>query len=48
MITPGAVVGDVDALLAFGVGADESAVNVEDRIRKEGGGLLVPRLAVAI
>ena len=42
MITPGAVVGDVDVLLALGVGADEGAVDVEDRLVEEVGGLLGP------
>ena len=42
VIAPGAVVGDVDALLALGVGADEGAVGVEDRLVEEGGGLLGP------
>ena len=35
VITPGAVVGDVDALLALGVGADEGAVDVEDGLVEE-------------
>ena len=40
MIAPGAVVGDVDALLALGVGGDEGAVDVHDRLAEEVGGLL--------
>ena len=43
MIAPGAVVGDVDALLALGVGGDEGAVDVDDRLGEEAGGLLRPR-----
>ena len=35
MIAPGAVVGDVDALLALGVGADQGAVGVDDRLVEE-------------
>ena len=42
MITPGAVVGDVDALLALGVGPDEGAIGVDDRFVEELGGLLGP------
>ena len=42
MVTPDAVVGDVDALLALGVGADESAVDVEDGLVEERRGLLGP------
>ena len=42
MIAPGAVVGDVDALLALGVGGDEGAVDVDDRLGEEVGGLLGP------
>ena len=42
MITPGAVVGDIDALLALGVGPDEGAIGVEDRFLEELGGLLGP------
>ena len=42
VIAPGAVVGDVDALLALGVGADEGAVGVDDRLVEELGGLLGP------
>src|SRR5208282_4097567 len=42
MITPGAVVGDVDALLALGVGLDEGAIALDDRLGKELGGLLGP------
>ena len=40
MIAPGAVVGDVDALLALGVGGDEGAIDVDDRLAEEVGGLL--------
>ena len=42
MITPGAVVGDIDALLALGVGPDEGAIDVQDRFGEELGGLLGP------
>ena len=42
MVAPGAVVGDVHALLALGVGGDEGAVGVEDRLVEERGGLLGP------
>ena len=35
MIAPGAVVGDIDALFALGVGADEGAVDVDDSLVKE-------------
>ena len=42
MAAPGAVVGNVGALLALSVGADESAINIEDRFTEEGGGLLCP------
>ena len=34
MIAPGAVVGDIDALFALGVGADEGAVGVDDSLVK--------------
>ena len=40
MITPGAVVGDVDTFLALGVGLDEGAIGVEDRLGEELSGLL--------
>jgi hypothetical protein len=40
MIAPGAVVGEIDALLAFRVGADEGAVAVDDSPVEELGGLL--------
>ena len=36
MRSPGAVVGDVDALLATGAGGDECAVGVEDGLLEEG------------
>ena len=42
VIAPGAVVGDVHALLALGVGGDERAVGVEERLVEEVGGLLAP------
>ena len=42
MVAPGAVVGDVDALLALGVGGDEGAVDVDDRLVEERVGLLFP------
>ena len=42
MVAPGAVIGDVDALFAFGVGLDERAVDVEDRLVKEVRRLLGP------
>ena len=38
MVAPGAVVGDVDALLALGVGGDEGAVDVDDRPVEEPAG----------
>ena len=41
---PGAVVGDVDALLAAGAGGDEGAVHVEDGLVEELGRLLFPDL----
>ena len=44
VIAPGAVVGDVDALLAAGAGGDERAVDVEDGLVEEAGGLLLPEL----
>ena len=47
MITPGAVVGDVDALLALGVGLDEGAIALDARLGKELGGLLGPDPAAA-
>ena len=40
MIAPGAVVGDIDALLALRVGGDEGAVDVHGRLGEEVGGLL--------
>ena len=42
MIAPGAVVGDIDALFALGVGADEGAVDVDDSLVKEVDRLLGP------
>src|SRR5262249_17690137 len=42
VIAPGAVVGDIDALLALGVGADERTVDVEHSLVKERAGLLSP------
>ena len=44
VITPGAVVGDVDALLAAGAGGDEGAVDVDDGLVEEVGRLLFPDL----
>ena len=44
VITPGAVVGDIDALLAAGAGGDEGAVDVEDGLVEEVGRLLLPDL----
>ena len=44
MITPGAVVGDVDALLAARAGGDEGAVDVDDGLVEEVGRLLFPDL----
>ena len=44
VITPGAVVGDVDALLAAGAGGDEGAVGVDDGLVEEVGRLLFPDL----
>ena len=42
MIAPDAVVGDVDALLALGVGRDEGAIDIQDRFVEELAGLLGP------
>ena len=42
MIAPGAVVGDIDALFALGVGADEGAVDVDESLVKEVDRLLGP------
>ena len=42
MIAPGAVVGDIDALFALGVGADEGAVDVDESLVKELDRLLGP------
>jgi hypothetical protein len=42
VITPGAVVGDVDPLFAARGGGDERAIDVEDRLVEEIGGLLAP------
>ena len=42
MIAPGAVVGDVDALFALSVGADEGAVDVDESLVKELDRLLGP------
>lgn len=42
MITPGAIVGDVDAFLAFGSGRHEAAVRIEDGAVEESIGL--PRM----
>ena len=44
MITPGAVVGDVDALLAARAGGHEGAVDVDDGLVEEAGRLLFPEL----
>ena len=44
MITPGAVVGDINALLAAGAGGDERAVDVDDGLVEEVGRLLFPDL----
>ena len=44
VITPGAVVGDIDALLAAGAGGDEGAVGVDDGLVEEVGRLLFPDL----
>jgi hypothetical protein len=44
VITPGAVVGDVDALLATGAGGDEGTINIEDGLVEEVGRLLFPDL----
>ena len=43
MIAPGALVGDVDVALALGVGADQRAVGVDDRLVEELRRLLRPR-----
>ena len=43
VISPGAIVGDVDALLAAGAGGDECAVDVEDGFVEEVGRLLLAR-----
>src|SRR6516164_3300680 len=42
MVAPGAVIGNVDALLALRVGPDEGAVGVHDRLVEELGRLLGP------
>ena len=42
MITPDTVVGDIDALLALGVGGDEGAVDIDRGLVEERGGLLSP------
>ena len=42
MITPDTVVGDIDALLALGIGGDEGAVDVDRGLVEERGGLLSP------
>ena len=44
VIAPGAVVGDVHALLAAGAGGDQGAVDVDDGLVEEVGRLLVPDL----
>ena len=44
VIAPGAVVGDVHALLAAAAGGDQGAVHVDDGLVEEGGGLLRPDL----
>jgi hypothetical protein len=35
VITPGTIVGDVDAFLALGVGSDKGAIDVEDGLVEE-------------
>ena len=35
MVAPGAVIGDVDTLLALGISLDEGAVGIEDRFLEE-------------
>src|SRR5271157_1678102 len=42
MITPGTVVGDIIALFALGVGADEGTVDVQDGFLEKLGWLLGP------
>src|SRR5271166_2751338 len=42
MIAPGAVVGDIDTLLALGVGPDDGAIDVQDRFLEEIAGLIGP------
>src|SRR5512135_3185072 len=44
MVTPGAVIGDVDALLAAGPGGDQRTVDVEHGLVEELGWLLSPEL----
>jgi hypothetical protein len=44
MVAPRAVIGDVDALLAFGIRLDEGAVGIQDRKVEKLRGLLGPRL----
>jgi hypothetical protein len=44
MITPGAVVGDIDTVLATGTGGYECAVGIEDGLVEELGRLLLPDL----
>jgi hypothetical protein len=42
VIAPGAVVGDVHALLALAAGLDQKAIHVHDGLPEEGGRLLLP------
>ena len=48
MIAPGAVVGDVDALFALSVGADEGAVDVDQSLSKNSTGCWADALAGAV
>ena len=45
MIAPGAVVGNVHALLALAGGFHQEAIHVHQGLREEGGGLLRPHPA---
>src|ERR1700730_1741191 len=45
MITPGAIVGDVDALFAFTVRAHQGAIGIQDGLLEEAIGLLFPNVS---
>src|SRR5207249_1242170 len=48
MVAPGAVVGDVHALLALAGGFDQAAIHVEGGLGEKGRGLLGPNLATDV